>query len=146
MGEQGQRFARPQLIRFSHCDPAGIVFYPQYLVLFNQLVEDWFNEGLRVPYAQMIGERRIGLPIVRLDCDFRAISRMGETVTFGLSVMRAGGKSLSLAVDCRGGDGELRVRAQKVLVFTDLDTHQSRAIPCDVRRALQPFVAAHEAA
>ncbi len=38
-------FERPVRIRFSHCDPAGIVFFPQYLVMTNALVEDWFNEG-----------------------------------------------------------------------------------------------------
>jgi len=59
------RFERVYPIRFSHCDPAGIVFFPQYLVLFNHLVEDWFTEGLGVDYAQMLGARRIGLPAVR---------------------------------------------------------------------------------
>ena len=32
-------FAADKPIRFHHCDPAGIVFYPQYFVLFNELVE-----------------------------------------------------------------------------------------------------------
>ena len=92
------RFERVYPIRFSHCDPAGIVFFPQYLVLFNHLVEDWFTEGLGVDYAQMLGARRIGLPIVRLECDFRAISRMGDAVTFGLVTERVGGRSLTLAL------------------------------------------------
>lgn len=37
-------FSRARLIRFSDSDPAGVVFYPQYFVMFNGLVEDWFNE------------------------------------------------------------------------------------------------------
>ncbi|CAM5787775.1 thioesterase family protein [Castellaniella caeni] len=122
-------------IRFSHCDPAGIVFFPQYLVLFNHLVEDWFTQGLGVSYADMLGPRRIGLPIVRLECDFRAIARMGETLDFGLAVARVGGKSLSLSLDACG-DGVLRVASRQVLVFTDLDTHQAIAMPPDVRAAL----------
>lgn len=136
------RFERPQPIRFSHCDPAGIVFYPQYLILFNQLVEDWFNEALGVPYAAMIAERQVGLPLVRLGCDFRAVSRMGETVTLGLAVERVGSRSLALKLDCRGGGGELRVEANKVLVFTDLRTHRSQPIPADIRRALDAFAGA----
>ena len=44
-------FETDKLIRFHHCDPAGIVFYPQYFVLFNELVEDWFNAGLKVDFA-----------------------------------------------------------------------------------------------
>ena len=129
------RFERVYPIRFSHCDPAGIVFFPQYLVLFNHLVEDWFTEGLGVDYAQMLGARRIGLPIVRLDCDFRAISRMGDAVTFGLVTERVGGRSLTLALTARVAD-ELRVTARQVLVFTDLDTHRAIDLPADVRAAL----------
>jgi acyl-CoA thioesterase FadM len=45
-------FATDKLIRFHHCDPAGIVFYPQYFVLFNELVEDWFNHGLGIDFAR----------------------------------------------------------------------------------------------
>lgn len=129
------RFERAYRIRFSHCDPAGIIFFPQYLVLFNQLVEDWFTEGLGVDYADMLGQRRIGLPIVRLECDFRAISRMGETVTFGLEVERMGSRSLTLLLDARHGD-EVRVTSRQVLVFTSLQTHAAVAIPADVRQRL----------
>lgn len=128
-------FKREKLIRFSHCDPAGIVFFPEYLVMFNQLVEDWFNEALSVPYAKLLGERCVGLPIVRLECDFRAISRMGDRVTLELAVERVGGRSLTLALRCRAGD-ELRVASRQVLVFTSLQTHQAIDIPPDVRAAL----------
>lgn len=130
-----QRFERHRRIRFSHCDPAGIVYFPQYLVMFNQLVEDWFTEGLGIDYAQLLGPRRTGLPIVRLACDFHAISRMGDSVALALQVERAGARSLALALDCRAGD-ELRVSSQQVLVFTSLDTHRAIPIPGDVRAAL----------
>ncbi|MEO7008669.1 MAG: hypothetical protein ABI156_05925, partial [Caldimonas sp.] len=32
---RGAPFTRSRLIRFSDCDPAGIVFYPQYFVMLN---------------------------------------------------------------------------------------------------------------
>jgi 4-hydroxybenzoyl-CoA thioesterase len=135
-------FTRDYRIRFSHCDPAGIVFFPQYLVLFNQLVEDWFTDGLGIAYADLLGPRRIGLPIVRLECDFRAISRMGDTVAFGLAVERIGGRSLTLALEARGSDA-LRVSSRQVLVFTSLDTHQAVSLPADVRAALSALSFAH---
>ena len=77
-------FERPVRIRFSHCDPAGMVFFPQYLTLTNALVEDWFTDSLGIDYADMIGQRRIGLPIVKLSCEFVRPSRMGETITLAL--------------------------------------------------------------
>ncbi|HUH39277.1 MAG TPA: thioesterase family protein [Castellaniella sp.] len=129
------RFQRQYRIRFSHCDPAGIVFFPQYLVLFNHLVEDWFTEGLGIHYTQMLGTRRIGLPIVHLECDFRAPSRMGDELVFSVAVERVGGKSLSLLFEALAGD-ELRVSSRQVLVFTNLDLHKAIDIPADIRAVL----------
>ena len=135
-----RRFVRPVPIRFAHCDPAGIIFFPQYLVLFNGLVEDWFNEGLGVSYAAMLAEQRTGLPIVHLECDFRAITRMGETVDMGLSVSQFGSRSITLEMDCTGVDGDLRVSARKVLVFTSLDTHEAIAAPAHIRAATERWM------
>jgi 4-hydroxybenzoyl-CoA thioesterase len=132
-------FEREQVVRFGHCDPAGIVFFPQYLVMLNELVEDWFDRGLEIPYAQFIGERRLGLPTVRLECDFTAVSRLGDRLTQRLSVRRVGRSSLALAIDVVVGD-ELRLRANQVLVCTSLQTHRPQALPDDVRGAIEPFI------
>ncbi|MFX5718350.1 acyl-CoA thioesterase, partial [Acinetobacter baumannii] len=68
------RMQRP--IRCSHCDPAGIVYFPVYFDMFNGTVEDWFTQGLDIDYATMILQRRLGLPIVHAECDFVIPSRM----------------------------------------------------------------------
>ena len=130
------RFERPLGIRFSHCDPAGIVFFPQYLVMVNALLEDWFNEGLGISYAELIGPRRVGTPTVRLECDFKAVSRMGDQVTMGLEVSHLGRSSLVLLIECRS-PSELRFSARQVIVFTNLNTHQPMPIPEDVREAIE---------
>jgi 4-hydroxybenzoyl-CoA thioesterase len=135
---QRHAFEREQPIRFSHCDPAGLVFFPQYLVMFNQLVEDWFTEALGLPYAEILGARRTGLPTVSLACDFTAPSRMGEVVTLGLSLERIGAASIGLRLGVRCGE-EARVTARQVLVTTSLDTHRALPIPDDIRRALLGF-------
>lgn len=122
-------------IRFAHCDPAGIVFYPQYFVLANGLVEDWFSQGLGVNYADMISERKVGLPIVSLKCEFAAPSRMGEAVSFRLSTSRVGKRSISLDIEAAGKDG-LRLKMQQTLVTTSLETHQSIDIPSDILDAI----------
>ncbi|ABE35669.1 thioesterase superfamily protein [Paraburkholderia xenovorans LB400] len=131
-------FERPVRIRFSHCDPAGIVFFPQYLVMTNALVEDWFNEGLHIDYAQMIAQRRVGLPIVKLDCEFSRPSQMGETITLTLHVVAIGRRSISLEIvgHC---NGESRFRAKQVLVTTSLESGTSIDIPTDIASALATF-------
>lgn len=139
-------FATRRTVRFADCDPAGIVFFPQYLVMLNTLVEEWFDDGLGIPYAQLIGDRRTGLPTVRLEVDFTAISRHGDVLHQQLSVTRLGRSSLALQIEFHGAraDGagqELRLRAQQVLVCTSLVTHRAQALPDDVRSALAPYAA-----
>lgn len=131
-------FEREQLIRFSHCDPAGIVFFPQYFVLFNGHVEDWFDEGLGLGYARVVIGQRIGLPTVALSCEFLKPSRMGERVQLGLAARKLGRSSIRLDLTCRHGD-EVRVRIQQTIVTTSLDDGLSRPIAPNVREAIERF-------
>jgi 4-hydroxybenzoyl-CoA thioesterase len=138
----GPRFEKDIRIRFSHCDPAGIVFYPQYFVLFNGLVEDWVSEALGIPYAELITTRRVGMPTVRIESKFMAISRMGDELRFGLQVDQLGTRSLTLRLDCRSAGepaGNPRVQVRNVIVTTDLDSHRSIDIPVDLRAAIARF-------
>jgi 4-hydroxybenzoyl-CoA thioesterase len=131
-------FTTQRRIRFSDCDPAGIVFYPQYFVMFNGLLEDWVDGPLGIGFAELVSRRRIGLPTVRLEADFRAVSRFGDDVALSLDVERLGGRSLTLALRCTAlGDGELRMAVRQVIVTTSLDTHQAVDVPADLRAAIE---------
>lgn len=131
-------FEREVLIRFSHCDPGGIVFYPQYFILMNGLVEDWFTEGLDINFADLVMSRRIGIPTVRMDCTFSRPSYIGERLMLGLSVTKIGSSSFWLQVQgCAGG--EIRIQASQALVTADLDGIKPIAIPTDLRSALMRY-------
>lgn len=148
-------FTRERLIRFSDCDPAGIVFYPQYFVMFNGLVEDWFNDGLGVVYHDLLMRRRVGLPTVHLQADFTAVSRLGDRVQLQLAVARLGRRSLTLQLRCvgagRGADADtlvtaappapatedVRMTLEQVIVTTSLVDHRSQDVPDDVRAAIE---------
>lgn len=129
-------FEAERSIRFSDCDPAGIVFYPQYFVILNGLVEDWFNGPLNINYADLVIGRRIGLPTVRLEADFKAVSRLGDEVVLSLDVERLGARSLTLCLRCAARDGQLRMQVRQVIVTTSLATHRAIDIPSDVRDAI----------
>jgi 4-hydroxybenzoyl-CoA thioesterase len=134
-------FETDKLIRFHHCDPAGIVFYPQYFVLFNELVEDWFNQGLRVDFAGFHAVERLGVPMAHVECDFLSPSKIGEVLRFSLAVKRIGTTSLTLAVEARAG-GEARVRATLVVVLASLEAHRPVPLPPEFRARLERFLAA----
>ena len=125
-------FQHRRVIRFSDCDPAGMVFFPQYFVMLNALVEDWFTQALGVNYANLLGQRRIGLPTVALQSEFRAPCRMGDVVEFRLELERMGSRSLTLRADCMHG-ATCCVQIRQVLVSTSLSHDGAIKIPQDVR-------------
>jgi 4-hydroxybenzoyl-CoA thioesterase len=128
-------FQQTRVIRFSDCDPAGMVFFPQYFVMLNALIEDWFTHALGVNYAQLLGQRRIGLPTVALQSEFRAPCRMGDAVEFRLQLERMGSRSLTLRVDCVHGS-ICCVQIRQVLVSTSLAHDGAIEIPQDVREGI----------
>jgi 4-hydroxybenzoyl-CoA thioesterase len=138
-------FVRERRIRFSDCDPAGIVFYPQYFVMFNGLVEDWIEDELGIRYAELVLGRGTGLPSVRLEADFKAVSHLGDPVALTLAVERIGNSSLTLNLRCVGRDNgdrnedDVRMTLRQVIVTTDLKHHKAIPIPPDLRAAISRF-------
>lgn len=132
-------FESEKRVRFQHCDPAGIVFYPQYFVLFHERIEDWFNDGLDVNYADLVAVQRLGVPTVRLECDFVAPSTIGDTLQLRLAVRRVGTTSIALSLMAFSGD-ELRMRIEQVIVLFSLDRRAPLAIPEDLRRRIGKFL------
>ncbi|NMG14097.1 benzoyl-CoA thioesterase [Aromatoleum bremense] len=112
-------FVCKKSIRFHHCDPAGIVFYPQCLVLCNEVIEDWFDEGIGVDFYKLHADIRRGVPMRHLEVDFIAPSMHGDDLTFTLVVNRIGNTSMDITTTAAMGD-EVRFRAKQTVVWADL--------------------------
>ena len=131
-------FYSDMLVRFSHCDPAGIIFYPHYFVMFNGLVEDWFNHALEINYADFITTRRMGLPMVNIKCDFVAPSKIGEVITLTLRVEHIGNSSIKLATQA-SLNNQMRISALLTLCVNSFETGRAVPIPNDLRQRLTDF-------
>lgn len=134
-------FEKRQLIRFHHCDPAGIVFYPEYLVIIDELIEDWFTEGMKTSFADLHAKARIGIPAARIEVDFISPSKIGDMLCLHLFVTRIGTKSFTLMVEA-SVDDVVRLRAVLVRVVASLDGLRAIAIPDSLRLSLQPYLVA----
>src|SRR5438132_1549673 len=93
-------FIVDKYVRFAHCDPAGIIFYPQYFVLAHDCKEDWFREAVGYPFENMVTRDRRGFPIVKLDAEFARPSRLGDLLQFEITVRAIGATSLKLDYRC----------------------------------------------
>jgi 4-hydroxybenzoyl-CoA thioesterase len=131
-------FTRSVPIRFSHCDAAGIVYFPHYFDMFNGVIEDWYKEELGHDYADLVMADRYGFPFVHIECDFRIPSRMGEVIDLTLLVERIGRSSLSILIVCHR-DGIERLRARMVTAMMSLETRQPVTMPDVLRKAIEAY-------
>ncbi len=121
-------FTRTVPIRFSHCDPAGIVYFPHYFDMFNGLIEDWYTEQLGVDYAKLILNDRYGFPFVHIETDFKRPSRMGEQLDLTLLLLKIGLSSLSVLIVGHLAGVE-RLRARLITAMLSLETQQKVELP-----------------
>lgn len=132
-------FTCQKLIRFAHCDPAGIVFYPRYIELCVEAVEDWFTHGLDVDFRTLHEDYRLGIPAVHLDVNFITPSRHGDLLDFHLTVGRIGTSSMTLdvIVECAG---QRRFREKITVVLVSLDSMKSVPIEPFWRQKFTAFL------
>lgn len=127
-------------VRFAHVDAAAIVFYPRYFEMFNGAIEDWFA-ALGCPFDTMHLQRQMGVPTVKLECEFLAPSVLGELLTISIVPTRVGHASCTVAYAiCVNGTE--RVRASAVLVCMNIATKKSMPWPEDLRAKMLEAVAA----
>jgi 4-hydroxybenzoyl-CoA thioesterase len=125
-------FRRQELVRFQHCDPAGIVFYPRYVEMINATIEDWFAQAVGTDFAKIHGELRSAIPVVSLQIDFHAPSRLGEVLDFDLTVEQLGSTSIKIRVSASAG-GVVRLSGLVTLVHISLEDYRPRLWPDAIR-------------
>ena len=109
-----QPFTKQEKIRFKHVDYAGIVFYPRFLEMLNDLVEDWFEEALDRPFSKI--HETNGIPTVDLKVQFKKAARLGETLTKNLWVIRLGGSSINCGFEFLDQYGKTCLEGEVTLV------------------------------
>lgn len=128
-------FIYPQKVLFKHCDPAGIVFYPRYFEMINDLVEAFFDE-IDYPFEVLL--KTASVPTAQIEVQFKAPSWHGDHLALNLEIIRIGNSSLNLAFSAMAGD-EVRFQGTSTLVHTDTQG-KSMPWPDKPRSAFAPFV------
>jgi len=130
-------FEREIVVRFEHCDAAGIMFYPRLFALVNEMVEDWFA-AMEHPFSALHIDQHEGVPTVELEAEFIRPIRMGERLTQSFRVLHIGHSSCRLLHEARVG-AELAARFEHALVFVDLATMKSQEWPLNLRAAMTRY-------
>jgi 4-hydroxybenzoyl-CoA thioesterase len=90
------RWSQP--VTFGDCDPAGIVFYPNFFAWFDRTFHDWLrNFGGHAKICNALGA--VGLGLMEVSAKFRAPLRDGDTLHLHLSVEAWDRKALRLSFE-----------------------------------------------
>lgn len=133
----GGHWSVEKRIRFSHCDPAGIVYFPRWFDLLNEVAEDWFADALGLDYHGFIRDG-VGLGSAHAAADFFAPGHMGERIRFTPHLDRIGGASYTLLIDAHRGSEPI-LSARQVIVTTSLDAQRPIPLPSTLRDALTRY-------
>ena len=133
-------FSTPISIRFAHCDPAGIVFYPRYFELMNGVVEDWCAQALGMSFHEMHMVQGVGLPTVHIETDFVKTSVMGDELIAELRVTKLGRASATVEILMLGQEQDLRLKAQLVLVMAHVQERKAIPLPIALRERMQNYL------
>lgn len=134
-------FSVQKQVRFHHCDPAGIVFYPQFFYLLHEVQED-FLAHIGFPEHTLIASG-IGVPIVDLKTEFLGMCRNGDLLTITLVLTKVGNSSIGMRYEIHGaGDttSSLKLRAHGVVVYSEVPNGKPVRIPQPLRDALLPYL------
>jgi 4-hydroxybenzoyl-CoA thioesterase len=132
-------------ILFSHCDPAGIVYFPRFFDLLHRAMEDWFTFGLEERFADFIMKKKLGIPTVGTKVDFVGPARFGDLLKVELRVAKLGSSSIELAIDSFV-DGRPCFKARHTVCVFSSETYKAVPIPAELRARMEPYVVAAQAA
>ncbi len=135
-------FIKQEKIRFKHIDYAGIVFYPRFLEMLNDLVEDWFEEALERPFSKM--HETNGIPTVDLKVQFKNAARLGEILTKSLWVKELKSSSVICGFQYTNESKKVVLEGEVTLVNVtiaeDRNTIKAEAFNEEMKQKISKFV------
>ena len=137
----GKLFRVEYPIRFSHCDPAGQVYFPRFFDLLHDAMEDWFNTGLQERFADLLMNQQLGTPTVATQCDFISPARFGDILVIELGIVRLGNSSIELEFNA-SVDGRACLKCRHTICMFSKLTAKAVSIPDALRERMQQYVIA----
>ncbi len=137
----------PVAVRFGDTDPYGVVYFASYFRYCHHGIEEFLRHvGLPPHTVLRSSEEGYGLPVVGAACDFLKPVWYGETLRLRVFIVGARSKSVTFGFHFfRAAHDEVVARGQATIVTIDRNW-QSRILPDQVKKALQPYVASEQAA
>src|SRR5271156_6551889 len=127
-------------VSFEEVDAAQIVFFPRFLSYCHEAMEGLFDD-VEGGYVRLIRDRKVGVPAVHVECDFRHPLRYGDVARIETTVERLGRTSVAFRYSItRLADAVASASVLHVCAVSDLVALKAIPIPDDVRAVLERHV------
>lgn len=135
-------FAVQERVRWSDCDPLGIIYYGTYIRFFEVAEHEMFRQA-GLPYEVMRVQRHVQLPRKAFQVEFHSPAEMDELMEIRVGVSRVGETSLTMRFEAyRARDLMHRASATLTVVCVDKESITKRPLPDFVKDALRPYLVA----
>ena len=126
-------------VRFAETDAQAVVFYANYVAYVDILMTELWREVCG-GYDDMI-EAGTDMVVIEVTMRYHAPAVFDDELDLHARITRLGNTSMSTAVEIVRAHDEAIVASGDIHhVFIDPPTKQKKAIPDDVRAALEPYV------
>ena len=130
-------FAHRLRVRYSDCDPQGVVFNANYLTYFDIAITELWREALG-PYEQVMREHGVDMVVAEATVRYLAPIRFDAEVDLVPEVSHLGKTSIVTAIRIENG-AETAAEGEVRHVFVSPDMSEKAPIPDGIRAALEPF-------
>jgi acyl-CoA thioester hydrolase len=129
--------ATTQKIRYSDCDPQGVVFNGNYARYWDDALTDWFEEA---GYGGAeLGGSGVDVVTARVEMDFRSSAGLGDLLETAVEVERVGTTSMTVGLSTRRlSDDTVVTEGREILVFVDPHDFRPTAVPESIKSDLAP--------
>lgn len=133
-------FSIQQRVRWSDCDPLGIIWYGAYLKYF-EVAEHEMMRAAGLPFETLRVDRGVQIPRKAFQVEFHSPAQMDELLEVQVGVAKIGNTSLTFRYEVYNAQTHAhRASATLTVVNVVKETIEKRPIPDWLRETLTPYL------
>lgn len=135
-------FSIQQRVRWSDCDPLGIIWYGAYLKYF-EAAEHEMMRAAGLPFETLRLERKVQIPRKAFQVEFHSPAQMDELLDIEVGIAKIGQTSITFRFEAyQASERKHRASATLTVVSVVKESLQKKPIEPWLRDALAPYVVA----
>ena len=111
------------VIRFSECDALSMVWHGNYVKYFEDGRED-FGKKFDLGYLDMYNKTGLTVPVVHLECDFKKMVGIGETIIVETTLIDSQAAKMIFEYKIYNEQKELVCTGNTIQVFVNMEKNE----------------------